>query len=90
MNHKLCSRPISTAASRREFLYGLGASLGSVAFSDMLAAETGSAGPLTPRQPMNQPKAKNVIMLFMEGGPGQWIPSIPNRSCRNCTRRNPN
>ena len=39
MKSNLCSRPFSTPASRREFLYGLGASLGSVALTDVLAAE---------------------------------------------------
>jgi hypothetical protein len=63
----ICSRPVSTATSRREFLYGLGATLGGVAMTDMLAAES----PLSVKKPMTQPKAKNVIMLFMEGGPSQ-------------------
>ncbi|QDV24851.1 DUF1501 domain-containing protein [Aureliella helgolandensis] len=58
-------------ALRRSFLYGLGATLGSVALSDMLAAEKRAAsGPLAPKAPMLPAKAKNVIMLFMEGGPG--------------------
>lgn len=52
--------------SRRDFLYGLGASLGSVALSDMLASES----PLSVKKPMHKAKAKAVIMLFMEGGPG--------------------
>ncbi|MEO0414682.1 MAG: DUF1501 domain-containing protein, partial [Verrucomicrobiota bacterium] len=68
MRSRICSRPISNAASRREFLYGLGASLGSVAMTDMFAKE--ATGPLVPKQPMLPPRAKNVIMLFMEGGPG--------------------
>ncbi|QDS94461.1 hypothetical protein FF011L_32400 [Roseimaritima multifibrata] len=55
---------------RRDFLYGLGASLGSVAFSSMLRAEASSDSPLAPKEPMLPAKAKNVIMLFMEGGPG--------------------
>jgi len=58
---------------RRDFLYGLGASLGSVAMTDMMAKEAASAvasNPLAPRPPMLKPRAKNVIMLFMEGGPG--------------------
>ena len=42
--------------------------MGSVAFTDLLAKE--AAGPLAPRDPMFPAKAKNVIMLFMEGGPG--------------------
>jgi hypothetical protein len=60
---------------RREFLYGLGASLGSVAFSSMLQAEEKIAkavieqSPLAPKTPLMKPRAKNVIMLFMEGGP---------------------
>ncbi len=61
--------------SRREALYGLGASLGSLAFTALLQAEDQSgnssdAPPLAPRSPMHRAKAKNVIMLFMEGGPG--------------------
>ena len=54
--------------SRRQMLYGLGASLGSLAFSDLLRTE--AAAPLAPKQPMHPARAKNVIMLFMEGGPG--------------------
>lgn len=57
-------------SGRRDFLYGLGASLGSVAFSSMLRAEASSDSPLSPKEPMLPAKAKNVIMLFMEGGPG--------------------
>ncbi|SMP68390.1 Protein of unknown function [Neorhodopirellula lusitana] len=61
---------------RRSFLYGLGASLGAVALTDRVAASeaaeqlSASAGPLAPKKPMLPAKAKNVIMLFMEGGPG--------------------
>ncbi|MEM6471397.1 MAG: DUF1501 domain-containing protein [Planctomycetota bacterium] len=56
---------------RREFLYGLGATLGTLAFTDLVAAEAKrDAGPLSPKEPMHKPRAKNVIMLFMEGGPG--------------------
>ncbi|MGA0029764.1 MAG: DUF1501 domain-containing protein [Opitutales bacterium] len=51
---------------RRDFLYSLSASLGSLAFTDLLAKDA----PLAPRRPMLTPRAKNVIMLFMEGGPG--------------------
>ncbi|MEZ6136739.1 MAG: DUF1501 domain-containing protein [Pirellulaceae bacterium] len=56
--------------TRRNFIYSLGASLGSVAFTSMLQAEEASTSPLAPKQPMLPAKAKNVIMLFMEGGPG--------------------
>ena len=67
----ICHRPISTAATRRQFLYGLGASLGAAAFTDRLAAESSSHNPLAPKQPMHEAKAKACIMLFMEGGPSQ-------------------
>lgn len=56
------------SASRRDFLYGLGAGLGSVAFSSLLAAEESSKG--ITQSPGHFPaKAKNVIFLMMEGGP---------------------
>ena len=65
--------------NRRSFLYGLGATLGSVAFTEMLSRESkafcqqdsgSKQGPLAAKPPMHRARAKNVIMLFMEGGPG--------------------
>ena len=56
---------------RRDFLYGLGSSLGALALTDLQAAEKKTGGPLASKQPMHAPKAKAVIMLFMEGGPSQ-------------------
>lgn len=57
--------------NRRQMLYGLGASLGSVAFSSLLgqqlAAEEPDGG--QPVGPHHSPKAKACIMLFMEGAP---------------------
>ena len=76
MNHDICSRPVSNAITRRQMLHGLGATLGSLAFTKLLAAEGIAApvaplgNPLAPKNPMFPAKAKNVIMLFMEGGPG--------------------
>ena len=64
---------------RRSFLYGLGASLGSVAFSELLAAENGLNDP-TPTAPHHAPRAKAVIMLFMEGGPSHIDTFESNRS----------
>ena len=55
----------SVVPSRRDFLYGLGAGLGSVAFSSMLAADE-SSSVVKPSLPV---KAKRCIFLFMEGGP---------------------
>ncbi len=63
------------APTRRDFIYGLGASIGSVALSSMLASQAGAAtsgatpGPLTPKAGHFRAKAKNCIFLMMEGGP---------------------
>ncbi len=60
---------------RRDFLFGLGASLGSLALTDLLArvsragAEGIAEGPLAVRPKHIDAKAKSCIMLFMEGGP---------------------
>ena len=54
---------------RRDFLYGLGSSLGALALTDLQAAEKSETSPLAARKPMHEAKAKAVIMLFMEGGP---------------------
>ncbi|QXD26045.1 DUF1501 domain-containing protein [Opitutia bacterium ISCC 51] len=72
MKSPICSRPTSTPMSRRNFLCGLGASIGSLAMTDMFAADNilPKAGPLAPKSQMFPAKAKRVIMLFMEGGPG--------------------
>ena len=70
---------------RRDFLYGLGSSLGALAMTDLLAKET--AGPLAPKKPMHTPKAKNVIMLFMEGGPSQVDTFDPKPKLNRCIRR---
>lgn len=61
---------------RRDVLFGLGASLGSVAFSTLLQADevqpsSFNLSPLAAKPPMHPAKAKACIMLFMEGGPSQ-------------------
>ncbi|MBW3539909.1 MAG: DUF1501 domain-containing protein [Planctomycetes bacterium] len=59
--------------SRRDFLYGLGATLGTVAFNALLLADehrsSTTAGPLAPKPPQVPPRARACIFLFMEGGP---------------------
>jgi len=61
------------APTRRDFLYGLGASVGSVAFASMLAAEQrgkrDSDDPLAPKLAHLPARAKRCIFLMMEGGP---------------------
>lgn len=56
------------APTRREFVYGLGASLGGVALTAQLAAAE-AAGPLAPKPQQVPARAKNCIFLMMEGGP---------------------
>ncbi|HXG09725.1 MAG TPA: DUF1501 domain-containing protein [Gemmataceae bacterium] len=55
--------------TRRDFLYGLGATLGTVAFNALLQADQKPAGPLAPRPGHHPARAKACIFLFMEGGP---------------------
>lgn len=65
--HHLPSTP-----TRRDFLYGLGTSLGSVALTAMLARDAAAQrqpAPLAPRGGHFPAKAKNCIFLMMEGGP---------------------
>ena len=60
---------------RRWFLQQCGIGVGSLALTAMLS-ESGMAGlpedPLAQRAPHFKPKAKNVILLFMGGGPSQF------------------
>ncbi len=69
--HRFCS-PL---ASRRQFLYGLGATLGTVAWNALLQdeqnvrAEDSRIGPLAVKPPHVPAKVKNCIFLFLEGGP---------------------
>lgn len=54
------------STTRRDFLYGLGATLGTVAFNAMLR---GADSELAPRPAHHTGRAKACIFLFMEGGP---------------------
>ncbi len=54
---------------RRDALYGLGASLGSVAFTAMMASDLARGGPLDPKPQQVPAKAERCIFLMMEGGP---------------------
>ena len=63
----MSTEPLLPELTRRDFLYGLGASLGSVAFTSLLA--DGKANPLAPKDGHHLAKAKRCIFLMMEGGP---------------------
>lgn len=60
--------------SRRDVLFGLGATLGTAALNSLLQAEdhkpsSAHANPLAPRTPHHPARAKACIFLYMEGGP---------------------
>jgi hypothetical protein len=64
--------------TRRHFFGQCGVGLGSIALASLLgeqlqAATAGAVadGPMSPRPPHFAAKAKNVIFLFMAGGPSQ-------------------
>src|SRR6059036_915868 len=64
--------------TRRRFLRKSACNLGAIALANLLAkdgrsapAETPSANPLAPKSPPFPATAKNVIFLFMSGGPSQ-------------------
>ena len=59
------SRAAANPVARRWFLQQCGVGLGAVALRQMLHA----SDPLAPKQPHHKPTAKNVIFLFMGGGP---------------------
>ena len=52
--------------TRRDFLFGTSAGLGSVALSALLSEESTTKSPQKPHLP---PQAKSCILLMMEGGP---------------------
>jgi hypothetical protein len=64
--------------TRRHFFRECGIGLGTMALASLLnpggraAAARPAANPLAPKRPHFTPKAKNVIFLFMAGGPSQF------------------
>jgi uncharacterized protein DUF1501 len=71
MNHPIQPSP----SNRRGFLRSLGGGFGSVAMAALAAEQAAQAArsenPLAPRTPHFPPKAKRVILLWMQGGPSQ-------------------
>jgi hypothetical protein len=62
---------VSNLVARRWFLKQCGVGLGAIGLADLLGstASASKEDPLAPRKPHFAPKAKNVIFLFMAGGP---------------------
>lgn len=73
MDH--CRRFLPAATSRREFLTQTACGFGGVALTALALQEPAYAiadfdpGSLTPRVPMHPATARNVIFLYMDGGP---------------------
>jgi uncharacterized protein (DUF1501 family) len=63
-------REFQLLQGRRRFLREAACGLGTIALADLLHGSA-PAEPLAPRKPHFEPTAKNVIFLFMEGGPSQ-------------------
>ena len=73
--------------TRRHFFGNCGMGLGSIALGSLLNNGT-IANPFSPRQPHFKPRAKNVIFLFMAGGPSHldlfdWKPELKKRHGQN-------
>jgi hypothetical protein len=72
-----CRRHSPPPLDRRSFLRQAGCGFGAVALAALWAqrevsgAEAASSDPLAPKQPHFKPKARNVIFLYMDGGPSQ-------------------
>jgi hypothetical protein len=76
MNPSMLSQSLREQ-TRRQFFSRCGLGLGSIALTSLLgrkdaaAALSGPGNPMMARRPHNPPRAKNIIYLFMAGGPSQ-------------------
>jgi len=68
-----CGRTMPRPLSRRAMLSQCATGFGAVALSAMLAPDTSTAhaGPQSPKKPDYDPQARNIIFLYMDGGPSQ-------------------
>ena len=57
------------SATRRRFLQQCGAGMGSIALASLLNEKLFAADSGSPLKPHFAPKAKNIIYLFISGGP---------------------
>ena len=67
LNSVMHCNNFSTPLSRRSMLQSCAMGFGGLAFSALANESLGS--PLAPKQPHFTPRAKNVIFLYMDGGP---------------------
>lgn len=68
-----CRRFIGLPTSRRDLLKGCAMGFGGVALQALMAdrATAAVSNPLAPKPPHFPPRARNVIFLYMDGGPSQ-------------------
>jgi hypothetical protein len=68
-----CRQFLRAPLTRREMLRTCAGGFGAVALTALLSDRSfgGSAGPLAAKTPHYRPKARNVIFLYMDGGPSQ-------------------
>jgi hypothetical protein len=62
---------LSLWRTRRHFFRDCGVGIGRIALGSLLARTLPAASPMQPKRPHFEPKARNVIYLFMAGGPSQ-------------------
>src|ERR1017187_10379384 len=72
---KMDSEQFRRIQTRRSFFEQCAGGIGIAALAQLLErdgrAASAEVNPLAPRKPHFPPKAKNVIFMFMEGGPSQ-------------------
>src|SRR6187399_1561919 len=75
--------------SRRSFFRDCAGGIGTIALAQMLERDGRAAAveqnPLAPRKPHFPAKAKNIIFMFMEGGPSQIDLFDPSLNSKNGT-----
>jgi len=67
----MTEREFRLIQTRRSFLAQGAGGIGMMALADLLNGAEGTPNPLIPKKPHFPAKAKNVIFMFMEGGPSQ-------------------
>ncbi len=67
----MTEREFRLLQTRRSFLAQGAGGIGMMALADLLRGAEGIQNPLAPKKPHFPGKAKNVIFMFMEGGPSQ-------------------
>ena len=86
------SRPhVYAEPARRGFLYGLGASLGSLALTSLLRGDENLAAAVEKQATHHPPRAKRCIFLMLEGGPSHLDtfdpkPELTQRHLQEFTR----